>query len=185
MGLETDLQIKNIDVPKDLHLNDNMVTWFEFLATTYELDWLLVHCDDGIIWGKFNDATLQVPDHDIVPKLRYVTVQTAYLFSTKCEVFIWNDQDHGIQARSLIDDTNTEHFDEDYLIWGDTSTDIGNGFTKLEHGSEGLVHVIPLVGSDIMYPRLKVRHFIDYDTDNQAYIKMSRLVTLLNKGENK
>ena len=52
------------------------------------------------------------------------------------------------------------------------------GFALLREGARGLRHAPPVIPQAGQRPKLVVKHYVDYDTEGQAYIALSRLVRL-------
>lgn len=183
----TTLMINYEFIPKDVSekFNDDPVKWFQAEAQTYDLKWLLVHADDGVIWGKMQNGQLQLSSGIYGPMLRSITIQTAYLFSESGELLLWKAGNMRWKSRVLKEGVGTEVecYNEERLLWGDTIEKDEKGFILLCQGSEGLRHALPLETKTktICHPKLKVRHFLDYDDDGQAYIKFSRLVSVVSK----
>lgn len=102
---------------------------------------------------------------------------------------MWRTAENSFTARLLVDKDSAEVgcLEEDYLLWGDHCESEVNGFTLLAEGRQGLRHAPPLTSPvpDQDQERqiaLTIRHYLAYDDDGQAYIKMSRLVGLNNGG---
>ena len=157
-------------------------------ARPYGLRWLLAHADDGVIWGEMRDDGLHLscdafPEHS--PPLRPETLQQMRMFGPLAELLFWRDG-AAWQARLIRDNAGEAHgyFDEAHLLWGDIAEQQKNGFLLLRQGKEGLRHAPPLnfagqlPASLKARPYLKVRHYINYDEDGQAYVAYSRLVTI-------
>jgi hypothetical protein len=54
-----------------------------------------------------------------------------------------------------------------------------DGFSLLQEGQQGPRHAPPVVGlPDGVRPMLEVRQYLRYDKEGQAYVAMSRLVSL-------
>lgn len=151
------------------------------LAAEHELTYLLAYHDDGVVWGRFNDGRWALSsDHfEVSPAFRTRTLQECRVFGQNAELLVWREgqQLHGSllregQGSSLL------CFERHYLLWGDSIADRQDGFTLLREGAEGLYHAVPLANAR---PRaaLVIRHYVDYDAQNQAYIKWSRLVDLV------
>lgn len=165
--------------------------WFEGKAKEHNLTYLLVHADDGIIWGKMQNGGMHLSKGVYGPELRSMTIQTAYLFGESGELFLWKNDNMSWNAR-LVEDglkegdsKKIEYYDECHLMWGDTIDKNKDGFALLRQGSEGLRHAPPLdiKSNNICYPKLKLRHYLNYDEDGQAYIKFSRLVSIISEKE--
>lgn len=149
------------------------------LARNYHLRWLLAHADDGVIWGEVRDDGLHLSSDvfpQVSPLLRAVTLQQARLFGPDAELLIWKDGD-GWRARLIQDGVGEggEYYDEFHLFWGTKIEASEDGFVLLRDGKEGLLHAPPLPDDAKPPVRLKIRHYISYDSDGQAYIAYSRL----------
>jgi CRISPR-associated protein (TIGR03984 family) len=166
-------------VPPDF--KDNILDWLEAQAKADDLRWLLVHADDGVIWGELRNDKFHLSSDLFGPQLRAKTLQMARLFGFNGELFIWKIDTCSWQARLIVEQqgNESEYFDETMLLWGTKCEKSKDGFFLWRHGSEGLRHAPPIKNQNNL--KLKVRHYIDYDEDGQAYIKFSRLVFL---GEN-
>lgn len=164
--------------------------WFQKQPDVGGGRWFLAHADDGVIWGQIRESRL-VLSHSVFPKVspefRAITLQQARLFSEQAEVRVWREN-NTFSACLLQDSHNqgAEAFDEEHVLWGTQSVEQKDGFTLMTDGRQGLQHAVPLlVPQDVLdekrrfHPlRLKVRHYFTYDTDGQANISLSRLVTL-------
>lgn len=169
--------------------------WLANQAATHHLNYLLAYADDGVIWGEVRDEGLALSGEafaDYSPPLKLVTLQHARLFGPEAEVLLWRTED-GFAARLLteIDSDQTSCLEEQYLLWGTATAneESHNGFFLLAEGKQGLRHSPPIKpisknGKEIERLSLTVRHYLDHDDDGQTYIKVSRLVTLNNGGEN-
>ncbi|AKB19470.1 CRISPR-associated protein Csx19 [Methanosarcina sp. WWM596] len=156
----------------------NVLGWLEKQAKDYELKWLLVHADDGVIWGELRNDKLHLSSDLFGPKLRTKTLQMARLFGFNGELFVWKTDNCIWQARLIkdLEGDDNEYFDETMLLWGTKYKKSKDGFYLWEHGSEGLRHAPPVSKKEDL--KLKVRRYIDYDEDGQAYVNFSRLVFL-------
>ncbi len=160
------------------------------LARRHGLRWLLAHADDGVIWGEILESGLHLSSDafpEVSPPLRTVTLQQARLFGSQAELLIWRD---GAAWRArLIRDISAEQegekfCEETYLLWGTHVEERRNGFALLREGRQGLRHAPPLPENAKPPARLRVRHYLAYDEDGQAYIACSRLVDLeVERGE--
>lgn len=166
--------------------------WLTGQAKAHGLTWLLVHADDGVIWGRYDDQknalTLSSDAFpDISPTLRESTLQNARLFSPQGELLVWRTPD-GFTYRLILDGdeslTQEEAFEETHLLWGAAAT-TQSGFTLMQAGANKLCHALPLELPKGAHASLKVRHYISYDPLGQAAITFSRLVNLetRNRGE--
>jgi CRISPR-associated protein (TIGR03984 family) len=155
-------------------------------AWLYHLRWLLVHADDGVIWGELRADGLHLSSdafRDLSPPLRAVSLQQARLFGPDAELLVWKD-DSTWRARLIEDGAGEsgEYFDEAYLLWGTKAEQGQSGFLLLCEGKEGLRHSPPLPQEIRLPARLQVRHYLSYDGEGQAYIAGSRLVAIENQG---
>ena len=154
--------------------------------------WLLAHADDGVIWGKRQpDGKLLLSSDvfddparypSVAVKLRIETLQEARIFGPGGEVRLWRT-DEGFAARLLTDDgIGLEALpDESHLLWHQgrpVEVRPEAGFALLREGARGQRHAPPLIPQGRQRPRLVVKHYVDYDSEGQAYIALSRLVNL-------
>jgi CRISPR-associated protein (TIGR03984 family) len=168
-------------------------TWFVRQAKAHNLRWLLAHADDGVIWGEVRGEQLALSGDvfdQISPKLQALTLQQARLFSPQAELYLWRTTE-GFTARLLTDVESNESgcLEESYLLWGNRLEEEKEGFFSLREGKQGLRHAPPIEprkkkDNEIKRLQFIVRHYLDYDDDGQAYIKVSRLVSLNNGGQN-
>jgi CRISPR-associated protein (TIGR03984 family) len=117
---------------------------------------------------------------EVSPALRVETVQQLRLFSVHGEVHLWKTQD-GFNARVIQDQAvhqdPSRFYDETQWLYG-AANQQKSGYTLMIEGEEGLEHAIPLTGSPGFRAGLKVRHYVAYDDQGQAYIPLSRLLEL-------
>jgi CRISPR-associated protein (TIGR03984 family) len=174
--------IESISLPLDLH--QNFLDWLLQQFRKYNLRWLLAHADDGVIWGEMRQDGLHLsskPFPEASPSLRYITLKEARLFNENTEMHLWND---GQTLKGTLikedDGYEAECYDESYLLWGNREEKTEDGFTLVFQGSEGLCHAPPIgIDEELQFQiNIKVRHFLDYDSDGQAFIAFSRLVSL-------
>lgn len=191
------------NVPTEAITDDaKLKAWLLKQASDHKLRYLLAHADDGVIWGYFNESKLAIA-HDIFsqfpklpqfPELRLSTLQQCRIFGVNGEVLLWRV---GKEWRSrVISDppTKTQHPDiiiEDQVLWG-TQGKVQDGFTLLSDGQQELYHAVPLTNIQFDEPkklnrpvRLKVKHYIEYDSNGLARIGLSRLVDLLAESQEK
>lgn len=152
------------------------------------LPWLLVHADDGVIWGRRQaDGTLKVSgdafsDPQRYPalavRLRALTVQQLRIFGPDGEILLWRE-DEGFQGRQILDGASAPEnsWEEQQLLWGTPQAQAG-GFTLLEEGQQGQIHAVPLAVGNDERAVLTVRHYLGMRDDGQAFAQLSRLVTL-------
>lgn len=167
--------------------------WFEAQLEDGAFEYLLVHADDGVIWGRRDannalrlstDAFSDTKTYPAVAvELRATTLQQARLFGDGGEILIWRAS-QGFRGRRLMDDggADSDVYDEAYLMWhqGNQPEEVGQKerFTLLKEGGQGPRHAPPVVPNGSNRPKLIVRHYIDYDDQDQAYVALSRLVRI-------
>ncbi|MBD2454063.1 TIGR03984 family CRISPR-associated protein [Nostoc sp. FACHB-87] len=157
------------------------------------LKYLLVHAEDGVIWGYFdlegNLITATEPEELFsqykFPFFRYETLQQGRIFGDSQEIMFWRTED-GLRAINIKDDQDTEFITEKQILWGTQAEEVKDKFTLVSDGSQGLRHAVPLL--NIEFDRTKelyrplylvVRNYIDDDEKTGlARISLSRLVSL-------
>ncbi|MEJ5346112.1 MAG: CRISPR-associated protein Csx19 [Chloroflexus sp.] len=169
-------------LPVSMNLETELQSWLDAQARIYQLNWLLAHADDGVIWGKLRNDGLHLSGDafpDISPPLRAVTLQQVRLFGSAAELLLWRDGSIW-QTRVIQDGAGEpcEYYDESHLLWGDRVEERKDGFLLLRQGSEGLRHTPPLPQVAQLPAQLRVRHYLAYDADGQAYVAFSRLIAL-------
>jgi CRISPR-associated protein (TIGR03984 family) len=162
-------------------------------AASGRYTYLLAHADDGVIWGRVQNGQLITSDGAfpaVSPPLRAVTLQQARLFSPTGEMLIWRT-DAGWRLREIADGAgeSAEAFDEDVILWGTNDGDQpeNNGFWLAVESDLGMQHAPPLNLNKRHTLKLRLRHYLDFDTDHDgegaAFVKVSRLVDVMNGGE--
>jgi len=181
-------------IPVEIDFNTGEAALRAWLAgqMNAQRPWLLAHADDGVIWGKRQpDGKLALSSdvfHDpkqypeVAVKLRAETLQEARVFGPGGEVRLWRT-DKGFAARLLTDEGLGLKAlpDEKHLLWYQgtpVAVHSDAGFALLQEGARGQRHAPPLIPQGGQRPKLVVRHYVDYDTEGQAYIALSRLVNL-------
>ncbi len=165
-------------------------TWLAKQTASYQ--YLLAHTLDGVIWGVYGDGhwhlsgDLQSPPS---PDLNRDNLLELRLFSSQAEIYIWREDGQFI-ARTIQDGAEKptgeyEAYDEPQMLWGTTGKLVGDRFVRLEDGSEGLGHLVPLPGlgnfgrGNERPVRLSIRHYIEQDKEaGLARVTMSRLFDL-------
>jgi CRISPR-associated protein (TIGR03984 family) len=173
---------------------ESLKKWIEKQAEEHELNYLLAHAEDGVIWGKFDNNKLKTSGEVFTEfaKLRSQTLQECRIFSKNGgEVHLWRK---GKEWRSHFteDDQYEEKIEERQILWGTHGQkDEQYGFTLLRDGSQGLRHAVPFTdikvdtNQKLAKPvRLIVHHYITYDDAGVARISHSRLVDLTTKEKN-
>lgn len=171
--------------PLAVPTDQSLQTWLTAQANAYDLRWLLVHADNGIIWGELrNGALILSCDVFADPGLHLdpLTLQQARLFGETGELRLWQGA-RGLQASLCQDDRGAAiaWIDEDYLLWGTQSEQVADGFSVLVEGAQGIAHAPPLSASvtERQRARMRVRHYLEEDADGVVRIVDSRLVELL------
>ncbi len=178
------------EVAIDEEFFSNLRGWLADKATP-GMPWLLIHADDGVIWGRREaDGSLLLSSDvfdvksrypSVAVELRVETLQQARIFGRSGEILVWRNGT-GFKAREIADGEQMpeQAFEERHLLWGQgRPAPAQQDFTLLVEGEQGPCHAVPLVIKDDRRPALKVRHYIDYDSDGQAFICLSRLVDLV------
>ena len=166
---------------------------------------LLLHSDEVVLWGRMKDDDLHFPPQSLYAyqPIRPFTVQSARLFDTKGEIFLWRVEEKQWLARTVTDCTGDAapvppahgsptiayRLDEAQVLWG-TQVEVSMAdFCRVSDGQQGLVHAPPLAlpvqqwanGTDNLQRnlRLQVRHYLTEDpTTGWLRIAFSRLVDL-------
>lgn len=158
----------------------------------------LAHCDDGVTWGRYDEAAgawrlgSQVAP-DVSPPIRPQTLQELRIFGEKGEVLIWRT-DAGLRGRLLREaeppaNRNDENdplrpSDESRLLRGDRVLgSLDHGFTHVGDG-KGAEQVLPLAvtSGQLRSGRvhLVVRHYFEADRATGAVrVAAARLVRLI------
>lgn len=174
--------------------------WFETQAELWLKEqvktgplYLLAHDDDGVIWGRFDDAgKLHLPGNLFAQEgfvsapLRAITLQQARLFGPAGELMVWRGEGGRWRGRVLTDnpDGRGDRIEETHWLWGTSTHPPGpqDGFTLMRDGQQGLEHAVPIPLPDPEQNgrrvALKVCHYFAYDNHEQAYIALSRLVNI-------
>ena len=160
--------------------------------------WLLAHCDDGVVWGKCDEGKWQLssgPFPDVSPEPGEENLQQLRLFGKEKEVLIWRAE-NGFQGRVLADAEESKVKKElrpkqeaqilvgDRLLKGPC-----DGFSLVGEAG-GARHAVPVTcqendfkkGNRPDWPlRLAVRHYLTQDEDTGTVrIAASRLVDAYN-----
>ncbi len=181
-----------------LTVDGDPIVWLKQRAKVGDI--LLLHQEDGVVWGKSHRDGDWVTSNDIAgyehsPRLCVDRLWDARLFNERREILLWRDDKGAWQAREIADEDGggalefTEWFDEPQLLWGNygrTALIHGIAFSMLEEGAEGLHHAPPIAlglsqeGNQLEASTracLKVRHYLAKDED-AARVAASRLVAL-------
>ncbi|NCJ07354.1 TIGR03984 family CRISPR-associated protein [Synechococcales cyanobacterium C] len=162
----------------------NFKDWLETQAKEHQLPYLLVHVDDGVIWGHFHKGYLCISNSVLKesPLLRIETLQQCRIFGKAGEIFLWKVGDSW--KAGLVTNPDAEWIEEKQLLIGNHwKIHASEGFTILWDGAQGLKHAVPFTQVEFQENqkvsqslRLVVHHYIEYDQDGLAHITLSRLV---------
>lgn len=168
------------------------------LASAAQPVFLVIHADDGVIWGRIQNGVLSYPKPSAwTPPLRAVTVQQCRLFGDLGELFIWREAEKVWRGRRLVDIPGVAYeviTERPYLVGDriyDSERDSSDsrltswpqGFTPIIEIATGMRQIVPCAVSvnnagEIIQgqrPRLTVLHYLHEDEDGQSLIKCSRL----------
>ena len=152
------------------------------------MPWLLIHADDGVIWGRRQpDRTLLLSSDVFDLKSRYPaiavdlrpeTLQQVHVFGKAGELLLWREGAH-FRGRSIMDGETLPDYawQEQHILWGMASKQ-AQGFTLLVEGAQGPQHAVPLAVPGRRRAALTVRHYVAADEEGQTVIVLSRLVDL-------
>jgi len=128
----------------------------------------------------------------IAVKLDAQTLQQVRVFGPSGELLVWRAAD-GFAARLIADGPQPLPEDQalpdmPYLLWGLGSViETHDGFS-LVRDKQGQRHAAPVEVTSLHNTNrlvLVVRHYLDYDAEDQAYVSLSRLVSLTQQGREK
>lgn len=165
----------------------SLIVWLKE-HTSEGMNWLLIHADDGVIWGKRNSdgsialssdiSEFQPSFKSVGCQLRAETIQQIRIFGLSGELLVWRKEAQ-MHGRMLTDDATTPNsfWDEQHLLWGQPVKQ-AKGFTVLQEGQRGPVHAVPIDVPSKQRVALTVRHYINIDASGTASVSMSRLVQL-------
>lgn len=165
------------------------------LSNTARPVFMLVHADDGVIWGRIEQGQLRKPDESgWTPPLRSLTVQQCRLFGDLGELFIWREAEGVWRGRKLMDVPGKDYAlitERPYLIGdrvhdsthGLSGSQLPQGFTPIIEIATGMRQIVPCIViagergviPQSQRPRLTVLHYLQEDEDGQSLIKCSRL----------
>jgi CRISPR-associated protein (TIGR03984 family) len=149
--------------------------------------YLLAHAIDGVIWGIIQDGHIKVADFpgSPHPKLRMETLQQARLFGPEDEWLVWRTPE-GWKSRLVHDHPEGEsggEITENWILWGTDLEKAENGFSLVREADLGIRHAPPIKFLERHKLYLRVRHYIQSDSEGAACVQFSRLVDLNNGGE--
>ena len=154
-------------------------------AQNPEMPYLLAHIDDGVVWGIIEKGMLNLSSQQQwqavsrQAQLTGVKIQQLRLFGPAGELFIWRGGEGVFNGRLLADGPTapSDSYEEYHLLWGE-GIETGGSFTLMRDGEQELYHAPPLSSAQGRRACLRVRHYIEYDARQQAYVGLSRLVKL-------
>lgn len=152
--------------------------------------YLLAHLDDGVIWGRVEGKTLHLSSQ-VFPevsskKLDAKKLWELRLFGNEAEWHVWRAD--GKLFSCLVKDGKGDaatSFDEEYILWGTVPDGAPqNGFQLVAESNLGILHTPPaeIKKGERHNLRLIARHYVAHDECGAAYVKLSRLVDLQNRG---
>jgi CRISPR-associated protein (TIGR03984 family) len=152
-----------------------------------KFEYLLAHADDGVIWGIVINENLTLSSEyfpEISPKLRSETLREVRLFGQKGEWFLWQTA-NGLQSREIIEGQGEEGetISESLILWGTDCEETRGKFSLVREADMGIRQALPMPWNGRHKNRLLYKHYLDYDKNSVAYIKLSRLVDLINNGD--
>lgn len=145
-----------------------------------KMPYLLAHADDGVIWGRIKDGSLELAGArfpEVKVELHASTLQDARLFGADGELYIWRTE-NGFAARLIANDAEADCIEDHQWLWGTPDGKPVEGFTLLHEGKQGLLHAPPIPVLSGQGVQLTLRHYVEYDDQGQAYIAGSRLTGL-------
>ncbi len=158
-------------IPMD-NFGNYPIHWLSQQMQKHQLEYLLAHADDGVIWGRLHNGELVTSntlDPEKFPLLREKTLQMARIFAPAGELLVWRNEDGNWSGRLIaeITESNTtdeqanhpstepalsdhtdewdEAFEEQQILLGTNAKLLDDrGFALMSEGSEGLFYVVPL-----------------------------------------
>jgi CRISPR-associated protein (TIGR03984 family) len=173
------IKISEKDHELDYSSNHAFMESLPKITGIYKLKYGLLHHEDGIIWGKFEEVGWELSEGIAPsPKFDLLTLLQARFFGEAAELFLWKVANR-LESRLLVEGYGGyyEYFDQEQILWGDTPEPSTTTFTRMIEGAQGLEHLVPMKN---VKPRvgLTIRSYVDYDNQSQAYIRWHRLVEL-------
>lgn len=167
----------------------------------FGLNWALVHCDNGVTWGRFDAGAgiwrlgnLIVPE--VSPSIRRESLHELRLFGETGEVLIWR-METSLQGRVLRDsDPASDPGDGSNPLRPSDDSRILRGAHVVAQCNHDFTHVGDRTGAEQVLPlavtaeqlrtgqvRLAARHYYESDSETGAVrIAATRLVTLASGG---
>lgn len=118
------------------------------LLESDKIGYVLIHADDGVLWGRIEDGRLVTPSRDEwVPELRSKTVQQCRVFGSKGELFIWRESEGIWNGRLLIEDGTAYRSKERRAILYGSRIDshpAPQGFVSVIELGVGMRQIVPV-----------------------------------------
>lgn len=181
-------KIKDINCAVSTEVVGDLMDSLKKQVSSGEYKYLLAHADDGVIWGYVDGAELKLSGSvfpHLSPQLRPQTLWEARLFGENAEWHVWRTED-GWQSCTVTDGVGepVRVFDERFILWGtDEMEPSKNGFHPIQEADLGIVHAPPIKMAGRHTLRLSVRHYVAYDDNGAAYVKISRLIYMSSGGD--
>jgi CRISPR-associated protein (TIGR03984 family) len=156
-----------------------------------DIKWLLIHQDDGVIWGlRVNDGWRLSSDlfPGVSPALSSERVQQIRAFGDEGELLVWHDSNQ-FRGRIIKDASNVDHprwargIDESFILLGNRVYEATKEDFTLIGNASGSRHAVPIsCTNEELRDRnsilsLAVRHFLTQDPETGCVrIAATRLV---------
>jgi CRISPR-associated protein (TIGR03984 family) len=134
--------------------------------------WLLMHCDSGVVWGRFESGGWRLSSEafpEISPAISAnarKTVQQVRLFGKGGETLIWRvDRSKAAFLGRTIEDAPVEEskapLNDRMLLIGDRVIDSKHGFSLIGDAT-GACHAVPVPAEALALPlALRVKHYFE------------------------
>ena len=157
-----------------------------------ESGYVLLHADDGVLWGRIEGGRLVTPPpSEWTPSLRSLTIQQCRVFNSKGELFIWRESEGVWNGRALIEDGSAyRSMEKSAILCGSriVSHPAPQGFTPIIEPGVGMRQIVPVQIPDDALRKdnkrefkddwrvvLRVVEYFSEDDDGQVIIVCSRL----------
>lgn len=194
--------LNNVQVDENIAFDDfeaNPRGWLNKKAGELGAEYFWGYAENGALWGRFVEKEPKLAGDAEPPKqlklvgdaftefqiaLSAKTLQQARMFGAKAELFLWREG-NAWRARVIQDlPGDQDVIPRKYWLWGtphmkDGTIEASDGFTLFVEGAQGMRHAPPR--DDFKANQracVKVKHYVDYDEEGQAYVALSRLVSV-------
>lgn len=172
---------------------DDLTEWLFSESAPYDLDFVLVHSIDGVTWGRISDGELLTSHKfraDVSPPLHMQTLLELRLFNLERELYLWKGTQAGQWNVRKAEDQQFEVgyeapdiLMEHHILFGTLGINLGDNFTLLEDGSQGLRQIVPIDATKInernTRPYMQVHHYLETDVETgRTNIVISRLASI-------